>query len=153
MATKNKKNTNDKINKVKSKVQLDEKLDIVENSVNEQENIDNSVTEPDDISLNEIEETIKQLDLTVNVPDDMEIETPSLTEIEKIVEEIEKIDKSKKDFNEKFDEVQTNEETENLIKTEIEKTEQLKEDVQKIIKKLPKRNFTTNSWNGMYYGY
>ena len=29
MATKNKKNTNDKINKVKSKVQLDEKLDIV----------------------------------------------------------------------------------------------------------------------------
>lgn len=153
MATKNKKNTNDKINKVKSKVQLDEKLDIVENSVNEQENIDNSVTEPDDISLNEIEETIKQLDLTVDVPDDMEIETPSLTEIEKIVEEIEKIDKSKKDFNEKFDEVQTNEEAENLIKTEIEKTEQLKEDVQKIIKKLPKRNFTTNSWNGMYYGY
>ena len=153
MATKNKKNTNAKINKVKSKVQLDEKLDIVENSVNEQENIDNSLTEPDDISLNEIEETIKQLDLTVDVPDDMEIETPSLTEIEKIVEEIEKIDESKKDFNEKFDDVQTNEEAENLIKTEIEKTEQLKEDVQKIIKKLPKRNFTTNSWNGMYYGY
>jgi len=141
---KTKKNTV-KNNKVKSKVQLDEKLDIVENSVSEQENVD----EP---SLNEIEETIKQLDLTVEIPDEEE-ETPNLEDIEQVVEQIEKIDESEKEFNEKFNEVQTNEEAEKLIKTEIEKTEQIKEDVQKIIKKFPKRNITTNSWNGMYYGY
>jgi hypothetical protein len=155
--------TNKKTNEIKSKVQLNEKLDIVENPVeisvttSEEEELEKDVNDifeqNEDISFDEIEKAVKEIDVTI---DDIEPESEetdeetNVQEVEDVIEQIENIQKSEEEFKENFEKVETQEEAEELIKQEIEKTEKAKEKARKIIRNYGRS--TTSSWNGMYYG-
>ena len=96
--------TNKKTNEIKSKVQLNEKLDIVENPVeisvttSEEEELEKDVNDifeqNEDISFDEIEKAVKEIDVTI---DDIEPESEetdeetNVQEVEDVIEQIENI--------------------------------------------------------------
>lgn len=77
---------------------------------------------------------------------------PDIKDVEKIVDEINKITESEKEFSKNFENVNSQEEAEAIVKKEIEKVEKEKEEIEKIINRSQREK--TTSWNGISgYGY
>lgn len=103
-----------------------------------------------EVTMKEIEKALDNVDTTI--VDETKEQTPNVDEVEKIVEEINKINDSQKEFSDNFENVKSQEEAEKLIKEELKKVEQEKETVEKIINRSQRER--TSSWNGISgYGY
>ena len=98
------------------------------------------------VTIEEVEKAMDNVDVTIN-PQVEEKEPQNLTEVEEVVEKIEEVNQLVEDFSDKFEKIETKEEAEKFLENEIKKTEQIKEDVEKITKKRVYPRIT--SWNGI----
>lgn len=98
------------------------------------------------VTIEEVEKAMDNVEVTIN-PQVEEKEPQNLSDVEEVVDKIEKVDKMVNDFSENFEKLKNKEEVEKFLEKEIKKTEEIKEDVEKITKKRVYPSIT--SWNGI----